>query len=67
MIKAPEIASAVAIGKVTYVYDHQGNILFLMPSDGLLGYTPTTVTVRQGSHALTYNNMGSQTLMQTIR
>jgi hypothetical protein len=66
-MRAPDIASVMMIHKVAYVYDQRGDILFLMPCDALLGYTGGTVTVRQGSHALTYNNMGSQTLIQTIR
>lgn len=67
MIRAPEIASAVAIGKTIYVYDNRNNILFILTADALLGYTSTTVTVRLGAHALTYNNMGTQTMLQTIR
>lgn len=67
MIRAPEIASAVMIGKVVYAYDQRGNILFILPCDGLLGYTGRTITVRLAQHALTYNNMGSQINLQTIR
>jgi hypothetical protein len=67
MIRAPEIASVTMIQKIAYAYDQRGNILFLLPCDGILGYTGTSVTIRQGAHALTYNNMGSQTTMQTIR
>jgi hypothetical protein len=67
MIRAPEIASAVMIGKVVYAYDHRGNVLYILTADGLLGYTATTLTVRLGSHALTYNNMGTQISIQTIR
>jgi hypothetical protein len=65
-MRAPEIASAVMIGKVVYVYDHRSNILFIMPCDALLGYTATTLTVRLAAHALTYNNMGTQIGLQTI-
>ena len=67
MIRAPEIGSAVMISKMLYVKDRQGNILFLLPCDDLLGYTPTSITVRVAAHALTYNNMGSQTNIETIR
>lgn len=67
MIRAPEIASVVMIQKIAYVYDQRGNILFLLPCDAILGYTGTSVTIRQAAHAFTYNNMGTQTTMQTIR
>jgi hypothetical protein len=67
MIRAPEIASAVAIGKTIYVYDVRGNILFILNADNLLNYTGTTITVRLGQYALTYNNTGTQINLQTIR
>lgn len=67
MIRAPEIASATMIQKVAYVYDHKGNMLFLLPCDAILGYTGTSITVRLAAHALTYNNMGAQQAIATIR
>jgi hypothetical protein len=66
-MKAPEIANAVPIGKTVYVYDNRGNILFIISADALLGYTGSSLTVRLGSYALTYNNMGTQTTIQTLR
>jgi len=66
-MRAPEIASAVMIGKTVYVYDSRGNILFIVTANGLLGYTATTLTIRLAHHALTYNNMGAQINIQTIR
>ena len=68
-MRAPEIASAIftANSKVVYVYDARGNILFIQTADALLGYTATTLTVRLGHHALTYNNTGTQINLQTIR
>ena len=67
MIKAPEIAIATMLGKTIYVKDKQGNILFILTADQLLGYTATTITVRLGSYSQTYNNMGSQINLQTLR
>lgn len=66
-MRAPEIATAYSIGKTIYVKDKQGNILFILTADQLMGYTSTTVTIRLGNHALTYNNMGTQQTIQTIR
>jgi len=68
-MRAPEIASAVytKANKTIYVYDARGNILFILTADDLLGYTQSTLTARLGHHALTYNNMGTQINIQTIR
>jgi hypothetical protein len=66
-MRAPEISSAVWINKLVYVKDNRDNILFLLPADKLLGYTSTSVTIKQGTYALTYNNMGTQVSLQTIR
>lgn len=62
-----QIASVITIGKVVYVQDHHGGILFLITCDGLLGYTPTSVTVRLKSDAVTYDNLGRQQNIQTLR
>jgi len=66
-MRAPDIDTVLTMGKVVYVKDRQGNILFILNADALLGYTPSSVTVRVNHHALTYNNMGSQTQIATIR
>lgn len=66
MIRAPEITNAVMIGKTAYVYNGS-NILFLLPCDKIMGYTGTAITIRLAKHSITYNNMGMQTTVQTLR
>jgi len=57
------IASAIERGSVILVYDHEGQMLFSKangsgPHDGLVGYTATTVTVRNGLSITTYAEDG---------
>jgi hypothetical protein len=40
------------------VYDEEGSYLF-SKSGELVGYTPTTVTIKEGSRNVTYDNKGS--------
>jgi hypothetical protein len=40
------------------VYDEKGSYLF-SKSGELVGYTPTTVTIKEGSRNVTYDNKGS--------
>ena len=57
------IGSAIERGSVILVYDQRGQMLFSKangsgPSDGLLGFTGSTVTVRSGSVITTYGEYG---------
>ena len=57
------IGSAIERGSQVFVYDERGHMLFSKPKgsashDGLLGFTPSTVTVRTGSVAITYGPAG---------
>jgi len=58
------IASAVQMGNVVHVYDERGSTMCILSvggqyaSDGLQGYTSSTVTIRRGSAVFTYNEKG---------
>jgi hypothetical protein len=57
------IGSALERGSLICVYDEHGITLFSKakgdgPSDGLLGFTGSTVTVRFGSRIITYDEHG---------
>lgn len=66
MIRAPQITNAIMNNKVCYVYSGE-NILFILNCDGLLGFTGSSITVRQGHHAISYDNIGVQRSIATIR
>lgn len=58
------IASAVQRGSTVYLYNEKGSVLTTVPSstkpsEGLLGFTSSTVSVRRGSTVYTYNEKGS--------
>jgi hypothetical protein len=57
------IGSAIERGSTIYVYDERGRTLFTKskgsrPTDGLQGYTGSTVSVRSGSTVYTYDEKG---------
>ncbi len=57
------IATAVQRGGFVYVYDDHGQVLSTLPtgsdpSDGLQGYTGSTVSVRRGGFVYIYNEKG---------
>ena len=57
------IGSAVERGSLIYVFDDRGMTLFAKargsgPTDGLLGFTGATVTIRFGSIIYTYDEKG---------
>lgn len=52
------IGSVVQIGDVAYVYDERGRTLVTLQSDGLVGYTSTTVSVRRGDFVFTHDSRG---------
>ena len=58
------IGSAIPRGNVVYVYDEKGSSMFSLnaggqfASDGLQGYTPSTLSIRRGSTVYTYNERG---------
>ena len=57
------IGSAIERGSLICVYDEHGHTLFSKakgsaPTDGLLGFTGSTVTVRFGSIIYTYDEKG---------
>ena len=61
---AMAIGSALTRGSFIFVYDENGHVLFSKskgssPTDGLLGYTNTTVTARYGSFLYTYDEHGT--------
>ena len=43
-------------GGVFWVYDQNKRILFNHRGDELMGYTGSSVTIRSGSHIVTYND-----------
>jgi hypothetical protein len=57
------IGSAVERGPLIYVFDEHGMTLFAKArgsahTDGLLGFTDATVTIRRGSIIYTYDDKG---------
>ena len=59
------IANAVQRGNSVYVYSEKGQILSVLSggtqrSDGLVGYTGSSVSVRRGMCIYTYNEKGRQ-------
>ena len=57
------IGSAIERGSFIFVYDDDGHLLFSKargsaPTDGLIGFTGSTVTVRYGSIISTYGDDG---------
>lgn len=59
------IGNAVQRGSWVYVYDEKGRQTRSLsagsgPSDGLTGYTSSTVSVRRGSWIYTYDEHGRQ-------
>jgi len=51
------ISTAKQSGNTVYVYDERGSVLF-QRSGTLMGYTSTTVTVKNGTTNYTYNDKG---------
>lgn len=57
-----QIANVVQRGNFAYVYDAKGSqFLTLSAGDGIVGFTPSTVSIRRGNFIYVYNNKGSQT------
>ena len=59
------IATAVQRGHFVYVYDEKGHQLTAIPAgsqptDGLQGYTGTTVSVRRGAFVYVHDERGRQ-------
>jgi len=60
------IGSAVQKGSTIFIYDERGlqtGAIFIgvaQPSDGLLGYTGSSLSVRKGATIFTYNDKGQQ-------
>jgi hypothetical protein len=59
------IGNAVQRGALVYVYDERGRQIATItagsaPSDGLTGYTSSTVNVRRGSLIYSYDARGRQ-------
>ncbi len=60
------IGSVVQQGNTVIIRDERGRqlgMIFAMksqPSDGLIGYTGSTVSVRKGSNVITYDERGQQ-------
>jgi hypothetical protein len=57
---AVAIGSALERGSYIFVYDEDGHVLFSKakgsgPTDGLMGFTTSTVTARYGSVIYTYD------------
>jgi hypothetical protein len=57
------IGSAIERGSLIYVFDTDGNTLFVKnrgngPRDGLLGFTGSSMTARYGSTIYTYDESG---------
>ena len=57
------ISSAIQKGSSVHVYDERGRTMFIKsvgskPSDGLKGYTSTTVTIQQSLSIHTYDEKG---------
>jgi len=57
------IGNAVERGFTVYVYDEKGHLIFTQPkgnsaSDGLKGYTTSTVNIKRGFTVYTYDTKG---------
>ena len=52
------IGLVVQRGDVAYVYDERGRTLVTLQSDGLVGYTSSTVSVRRGDFVFTHDSRG---------
>ena len=53
------IATVVQKGVGIHAYDDRGRMLFTIPGrDGLLSYTPTSVSIRRGPFVSVYNAKG---------
>jgi hypothetical protein len=66
------IGNAVQRGSSVYVYDEDGHYLFAKTtgsgsSDGLAGYTGSTVSVRAGNIVKTYDEKGHFLRQTTVR
>jgi hypothetical protein len=66
------IGNAVQRGSSVYVYDEEGHYLYAKAtgsgsSDGLAGYTGSTVSVRVGNVVKTYDDKGRFLRQTTVR
>lgn len=64
------IGSAVERRGYVVVYDEKGRVLFqkscgTKPTDGLKGYTSTTVSIQTGSSIVTYDQKGRSLFSKT--
>jgi sensor domain CHASE-containing protein len=65
------IGSAVQKGQYVFVYDEKGRTLFSKSggsgaSDGLVGFTGSTVSVRIGSYVFTYDEQGRTLFSKSV-
>ncbi len=58
------IGSASQLGDSVRVYSEQGKLLFVR-SGSLMGYTSSSVTIRFGNAATTYDERGSQRFVRS--
>lgn len=66
------IGNAIQKGSFVYIYDERGRQLAMVSAgsgktDGLAGYTSSTVNVRKGTFIYSYNEKGHQTGMVSAR
>jgi hypothetical protein len=53
------IANAVQRGSYVYAYDEKGFQLCMIPAgDGLMGYTSSTVNIKQNGYVYSYDEKG---------
>ncbi|MDX2186684.1 MAG: hypothetical protein SFV32_07120 [Opitutaceae bacterium] len=58
------IENAIERGTNVYVYNEKGHVTAIIalgrgPKDGLVGYTPSSVSLRRGSNIYVHNERGS--------
>ncbi len=67
LVHAGEIATAVQKGAYVYGYDKDGRQVVALgagssaqSTDGLVGYTSSTISIRKGAYIYTYDEKGRQ-------
>jgi hypothetical protein len=53
-----KIGSVVQRGDMAHVYDEKGRTLVTLQSEGVVGYTSTTVSVKRGPYVFTHDSRG---------
>jgi hypothetical protein len=66
------IGTAVQKGSVVHVYDETGHLIFSQSagsgsSDGLIGYTASSVNIQRGAFIYTYDAAGLETAITGAR